>query len=174
MHDNPFDKFKVYIENIDQQSPEIQQFFSDVQNILEDSVIASKSAQKSFIGQYIDNYDVDAETALNDSLDMTRETIADMLLYMAASCAEEDAPMQRNFADQVRDLVEPFEEDPQQGMSWQVREFNKIPFNAAATKITPGVSYATNAVGALFINDFSRRLDDHAGLNSNLRLVVEG
>ncbi len=173
MSDNPFEKFNAYVENIDQQPVEVQDFFSDVQNLLEDSVIASKVTQKSFIGQYIDNYDVEAKTALNDSLDLARYSVADMMLYLAASCVDQGEPLERSFADQVRALAVPYEEEADQGAGWQVREYNAVPFNEAARRIKPGVSHVTNVIQSLFLNDFSRRMDAHVGLDNNLRLVAD-
>ncbi len=171
--DNPFEKFQKYVDDLDQQPAHIQMFFADVQNILEDAMIESKKTQASFLKQYIDGYDKDADTALNESLDITRLTIADMQLYLAASCIENDGDdYMASFADAVRENAETFDEAANDGIGWQLREYNSKHFNEAANVISEGVSYTHNLVGALFLRDFSRRLDGYLGANQRPQLVI--
>jgi len=173
--EDSFDELQKFHDNLENRPKHIRDYIAQINHLLDQSIdCITCDAQKSILGQYVDDYKSEAITPLNMSLDNIKLKVADMFMYLAASCAIDDPEnFPVNFADQVREVSPSLLLDKPENISYQLQSFYNASSDNPATRLDDGVSDILNEVENIFVRNFSRRLDDYLGVEEKLALVIE-
>lgn len=173
--EDSFGELQKFHDDLENQPKHIRDSVANINYLLDRSIdCITCDAQKSILSQYVDDYKSETITPLNMSLDNIKLKVADMFMYMAASCAIDDPEnFPVNFADQVREVSSPLLLDKPNDISDQLQSFYNASSDNPATRIDDGVSDILNEVENVFVRDFSRRLDNYLGVEEKLALVIE-
>ncbi len=108
-----FGELQKFYDNLDEQPKHIKEVIAHINYLLDQSIdCITCDVQETMLSHYVDDYKSNAITPLNMSLDNIKLKVADMFMYLAASCAIDDPEMfPANFANQVRDMASPLSLD---------------------------------------------------------------
>lgn len=167
-------EIQAMLESIEHASDQTKQVISDIQDIYEETCAYMQDAEERFITQFVPDYDIDGETALNDLMRASEEKSRFWLISSAIMKAtgDEKAEFPENFADMIKEAAQPPNREMPQDISERAQEFNRKTTQEISLTIDKGVSFIRNEVASLRIRDFSRRIEDYLDRDQKPTLVI--
>ena len=167
-------EIQAMLESIEYASDQTKQIVSDIQDIYEETCEYMQDAEERFITQFVPDYDVNGETALNDLMRASEEKSRFWLISSAIMSAtgEEEGEFPENFADLIKSVAEPADREMPQDISERAQEFNQKTTAEISLEIDKGVSFIRNEVASLRLRDFSRRIEEYLDRDQKPALVI--
>jgi len=167
-------EIQAMLESIEYASDQTKQVISDIQDIYEETCEYMQDAEESFVQQFVPDYDINGETALNDLMRASEEKSRFWLISSAIMSAtdEEEGGFPEKFADMIKDVAQPPNRDMPQDISERAQEFNRKTTAEISLTIDKGVSFIRNEVASLRLRDFSRRIEEYLDRDQKPSLVI--
>ncbi|MGN7438578.1 MAG: hypothetical protein ACTHOO_08040 [Alcanivorax sp.] len=167
-------EIQAMLDSIEYAPEQTQQIISDIQEIYEETCDYMLSAEERFVQQFVPEYKVGGETALNDLIRASEEKSRFWLVSSAIfkATGDDSDGFPENFADMIKDAAIPPNRRMPDDISERAQAFNKLTTDEISLTLDKGVSFIRNELASLRIRDFSRRLESYLDRDSKPGLVI--
>ena len=163
------------LRSIEDAPEEVRRIVVDIQDMFDETCADMVSTEESLVRQFILDYDVHGESALNELLHASQEKTRMWVMSSAIAYAvgDDSENFPYNFADSLKSAAQPAKREMPDDMTENVRAFNSLTTDEADSKLTRGVSVLRNELSALRMRNFSRRVESYLDREAKPTLVVE-